>query len=351
MNRIPVPRIVAAALVLSVLAALPALAQGIQGLPRQSQHQSVTQKIGVSTVTIDYHRPQVRGRQIWGNLVPYDGVWRAGANDNTTIHFSDPVKVEGEALAAGTYGLHMLPGEDEWQVIFSTNSTSWGSFSYDQAEDALRVTVKPEKGPFQEVLQYRFDHLTSDGGIIVLHWEELEVPFELEFDTPSLAMAKIRGDLRHLPGFSWQGWQSAANYCVQSRIEHEDCMAWADRALSMEENFGTLRAKAGLLELAGENEQARALSDKLLDYANEGQTNALGYQFMGRGDVDKAIEIFAKNTRDYPESWNVWDSLGEAQANQGMTAEAIANYSKALEMAPDGQKARITQVLEGLKGE
>ncbi len=346
-----ISRIVVAVLFLAALATLPATAQRIQGLPEQSQGQTLTQVVGVSEVTIDYHRPQVRGRKIWGSLVPFDQVWRAGANENTTISFSDPVQIEGEDLAAGTYGLHMLPGEKEWQVIFSSNSTSWGSFSYDEAEDALRVTVRPQKAPFQEVMQYRFDHLTSDGGIVVLHWEELEVPVEFEIDTPSLAMAEIRRQLRSLPGFSWQGWQSAANFCLRNNLDHEDCMAWADRALQMEENFNTLQVKAGLLERAGQSEEAIEISEKLVDYANEQQTNMLGYQFMGRGDVDKAIEIFTKNTRDHPESWNVWDSLGEGQANQGLVQEAIASYSKALEMAPENQKQRIEQILEGLRSQ
>ncbi len=346
-----VSRIVVAILFLTALATLPAQAQQIQGLPEQSQGQTITQVVGVSTVTIDYHRPQVRGRKIWGSLVPFDQVWRAGANENTTISFSDPVQIEGEDLAAGTYGLHMLPGEKEWQVIFSSNFTSWGSFSYDQAEDVLRVTVRPQKATFQEVLQYRFDHMTSDGGVVVLHWEELEVPFELEVDTPANAMAEIRRQLRSLPGFGWQGWQSAANYCLRNNVEHEDCMAWADRGLGMEENFGTLSVKAGLLDRAGQSEEATAINEKLIEFANEQQTNMLGYQFMGRGDVDKALEIFAKNTRDHPESWNVWDSLGEGQANKGLVKEAIANYSKALELAPENQKQRITQVLEGLKAQ
>ncbi len=350
-SRIVVSRIVVAVLFLAALATLPALGQQIQGLPERSQGQTITQTVGVSTVTIDYHRPNVGGREVWGSLVPYDAVWRAGANENTTISFSDPVMIEGQDLAAGTYGLHMLPGEKEWQVIFSTNSTSWGSFSYDEAEDALRVTVRPQKAVFQEVMQYRFDHLTADGGVIVLHWEELEVPFEFEIDTPTHALAKIRRDLRSLPGFSWQGWQSAANYCLQNNIDHEDCMAWADRGLGMEENFGTLQVKAGLLQRAGQAEEALEITNKLIDFANEAQTNMLGYQFMGRGDVDKALEIFAKNTRDHPESWNVWDSLGEGQANKGLVKDAIANYSQALELAPDNQKPRIEQVLEGLKSQ
>ena len=346
------PKVLAALVLLAaLLAAAPVWAQQIQGLPRRSQHQTVTQTIGVSQVTIDYHRPLVNGRQIWGGLVPYGAVWRAGANDNTTIAFSDPVKVEGEELAAGTYGLHMLPGEDEWQVIFSTNSTSWGSFTYDEAEDAVRITVKPRKAPFQEVMEYRFDYLSQDGGVVVLHWEELEVPFEIEFDTNALALAEIRRQLRHLPRFSWQGWQGAAAYCQRNNINHEEALEWADRALSMDENFNTLRTKADLLEQMGETEESMELAEKSLEFANEAQTNALGYRFLGRGEVDKAIEIFAKNTRDYPESWNVWDSLGEGQAVKGMIKEAIANYTKALEMAPEAQHPRIQGVLENLESQ
>ena len=344
--------LVALVLLAALLAAAPAWAQQIQGLPRQSQKQVVTQTIGVSEVTIAYHRPLVNGREIWGSLVPYDQVWRAGANDNTTIRFSDPVKVEGQDLAAGTYGLHMLPGEKEWQVIFSTNSTSWGSFSYDEEEDALRVTVRPQKADaFQEVMQYRFDHLTADGGVVVLHWEELEVPFEIEFDTNALALAHIRDSLRHLPGFSWQGWQSAAAYCQRNNFNHEEALEWAERALSMDENFQTLATKGGLLQQMGKVDEATELAEKSLEYANEAQTNMLGYRFLQRGETDKAIEIFEKNTRDYPESWNVWDSLGEGQAANGLIQEAIANYSKALEMAPEAQHARIEGVLENLKGQ
>lgn len=333
------------------LAALPAMAQqNIQGLPNVSQKQSITQTIGISQVTVEYHRPLVRERELYGALVAYDQVWRAGANDNTTITFSDAVEIEGEPLAAGTYGVHMLPSEGDWQVIFSTNSTSWGSFSYDEAEDALRVTVTPKKAPHQEILQYRFEALDAEGGTLSMHWGELEVPVRIAFDTHELVLAKLRNDLRHLPGFSWMGLSSAANYCLQNDINHEEALDWADRALAIQENFNTLQVKAGLLDQAGQNEEAVALLDRALEVANEGQVNFLGYQFMQRGMTEKAIEVFARNVADHPESWNVYDSLGEAQAATGKTRDAIGNYEKALSMAPDAQKDRIEGVLSGLKG-
>src|ERR1700704_1693313 len=131
-------------------------------LPRVSQHSTVTQRIGLTDVTISYHSPLVGGREIFGKIVPYGQVWRAGANENTTISFTDAVTVEGKPLAAGTYGLHTIPNADQWTIIFSKNSTSWGSFSYDEKEDALRVTVKPGPAEFRESQAYTFDDIKPD---------------------------------------------------------------------------------------------------------------------------------------------------------------------------------------------
>ena len=124
----------------------------ILDIPRQSQHAVLMQRVGITDITISYHRPLVAGRKIWGGVVPYGQVWRAGANENTTIEFTDQVMIEGKPLDRGTYGLHMIPNADEWTVIFSKNSTSWGSFTYDQKEDALRVNVKPHATEFREAL-------------------------------------------------------------------------------------------------------------------------------------------------------------------------------------------------------
>ena len=148
-------------------------------LPLQSQHAIVTQRIGVTDITINYHRPLANGRKIWGGLVPYGQVWRAGANVNTTITFTDPVTIEGKPLAAGTYGLHMIPNEDQWTVIFSKMHTAWGSFSYDQKEDALRVTVKPQTTDLHNALAYDFDQLEPDSTVVIMSWDKVAVPFKV----------------------------------------------------------------------------------------------------------------------------------------------------------------------------
>src|SRR3954468_23385947 len=141
-------------------------------LPEQSQAAKVSQTVGLTNINISYHRPLVNNRRIFGTqIVPYGQVWRAGANENTVVEFTDPVTIEGQPLAKGAYGLHMIPNEDSWTLIFSKNSTSWGSFTYDQKEDALRVNVKPQKGEFHEALAYDFDQVQPDSAIVTLHWE------------------------------------------------------------------------------------------------------------------------------------------------------------------------------------
>jgi len=145
-------------------------------LPAASQRAEISQRIGLTDITIHYHRPLAKDRKIWNGLVPYGKVWRAGANENTTITFSDPVLIEGKPLAKGTYGLHMIPTADEWTIIFSKNATSWGSFTYDQAEDALRVAVKAQAADLHNALTYEFDQLQPDSTVVELEWEKIAVP-------------------------------------------------------------------------------------------------------------------------------------------------------------------------------
>jgi hypothetical protein len=151
-------------------------------LPLRSQYAEVTQRIGVSTITIKYSRPLVNERKIWDGLVPYGKVWRTGANTNTRISFSDPVTIEGKPLDRGTYGLHTIPNAGEWTIIFSKNSTSWGSFTYDQMEDALRVNVKSKPAVSHNALTFEFDELQPESAVVALKWEKIEVPFKVAVD-------------------------------------------------------------------------------------------------------------------------------------------------------------------------
>jgi hypothetical protein len=167
-------------------------------LPRQSQHARVMQRIGITDITVNYHRPLANGRQIWGKLVPYGEVWRAGANENTTITFSDPVTIEGQPLDKGTYGLHMIPGENQWTVIFSKNSKDWGSFTYKQEEDALRVNGKPQTTETHDALAYDFDEVKPDSAVVTMRWDKVAVPFRVEVKVNELVTASIHRQMHGL---------------------------------------------------------------------------------------------------------------------------------------------------------
>jgi hypothetical protein len=167
-------------LALAVLLAAPATAQERANEEvRASPNASIGQTIGTTEVTITYGRPSVRDRTIFGDLVPYDAVWRTGANEATTISFSDDVTIEGEPLEAGTYGLSTIPGEDEWTIIFNSVANQWGAYDYDEADDVLRIAVEPEEGEFSELMTFSFDEVEDNEGRLVLHWDEVAVPVSI----------------------------------------------------------------------------------------------------------------------------------------------------------------------------
>jgi tetratricopeptide (TPR) repeat protein len=335
---------------LAFLAAGSAVGQAPLTLPQPSPKATVSQTVGLTDIAITYHRPAVNKRTVWGDLVPWDQVWRAGANENTTIALSSPVTVNGKPLAAGTYGLHMIPKKDgDWTIAFSNVNWAWGSFTYDEKEDALRVTAKPQPADFQERLSYTFDEPTDGSVDVSLRWEEVRVPFRVEVDTPSVVMASIRRELRDLPRFSWQGWNQAAAYALRSKTNVDQAITWADRSIGMQANFNNLRTKAGLLELKGDPKAASALRDRAMQMATEADINNYGYQLLAAGKTDEAIEMFRKNVKDHPQSWNVYDRLGEGYDRKGDRKLAIENYRRALNMTQDpDQKKRIDGILKRL---
>src|ERR1700757_175903 len=225
-------------------------------IPRASQRATVTQRIGLTDVTIAYHRPTVGGREIWGKTVPYGQVWRAGANDNTTIAFTDDVSIEGKPLAAGTYGLHTIPDKDQWTIIFSKNSTSWGSFSYDEKEDALRVTTKPQAADFREALTYTFEEVKPDSAAATLRWEKLAVPFHVSVDVKTVVLKSVKNELRSVGGFTWAGYDEAAQWCLDNNYNLEEALKWEETSIQNEERFENLETKSRILDAMGRKDDA-----------------------------------------------------------------------------------------------
>ncbi|MCK5033456.1 MAG: DUF2911 domain-containing protein, partial [Calditrichia bacterium] len=240
---------------------------------RVSPQASVSQAVGFAKVSIDYSRPGVKGRTIYGDLVPYGLApnafgngkpmpWRAGANENTTISFSHDVKVNGQSLKEGKYSLHMLVHENEWTVIFNKDTDAWGSFFYEEVNDALRLKVKPQKTHQVEWLMFGFENLSLGSCDAYLHWGELKVPFKIEFDQHKITLDHYRKQLTALPGFNEAAWRRAAQYCLNNDVNLDEGMQWINKALSMNngQNFNNVAAKAGLLTKLKKKDEA----DKLI---------------------------------------------------------------------------------------
>jgi tetratricopeptide (TPR) repeat protein len=310
------------------------------------------QTVGISTVTINYSRPRVSFRgtdrtgKIWGQQIPWgfeatsfvDGrniPWRAGANENTIITFSDDVKIEGKDLAAGAYGLHMAIYEDgKATVIFSKNTSSWGSYYYDKAEDALRVDVISEETAATELLTYDAVGMDNNSAILAIKWEKKMIPFKVEFDVTNVVLSKMRDDLRSTAGFGWQGLNQAANFCVRNQINQEEALTWVDRSIANNKNFNNMATKSALLKQMGKTEEATKMEAELVAVASMGELNNLGYQKLGQKDYDAAIKYFSLNTKRNPKNANCWDSLGEAYKTKGDKNNAIKSFKKSLSLDP-----------------
>lgn len=318
-------------------------------LPLASQRAAAEQRLGVTDIRIDYHRPEVRGRKIWGDLVPYGQVWRAGANENTVITFGGPVTVEGQPLPKGSYGLHMIPTASTWTVIFSKNSTSWGSFSYDEKEDALRVTVKPRPAEMQEGLSYTFEDPHPDSAAVTLRWEKIAVPFQVKVDVNAATIASLHQQLRGLQQYSWLGWNDAATWAIENKTNYEEALKWADTSIQNEERYENLDTKSQLLRLTGKTAEADAVQQKALAIAGPLQLHNYGRQLLAQKKTAEAVKIFETNARKNPTVWFVYMGLARAQSAQGRFPEAAKNAKEALSRAPEAQKKYLQGLVDKLE--
>jgi hypothetical protein len=365
--------VVAGVLAVSVTAVF---AQSGLTLPPSGDNQraSVTQGIGPAKVTLEYSSPDVTGPsgedrtgKIWGQLVPYGMAnlgfgtcgdqcpWRAGANENTTFSVSHDVLIEGQPLAAGTYGLHMIPSEGAWTLVFSNNSTSWGSYFYDAAEDALRVEVQPKEHAYTHWLTYEFTDRQPEQATAALAWESLQVPWTIEVpNAADLYIAALSKELRSMPGFQWQSWMAAAQYAMGAG-RTEQALEWAQKAALDpgvgQENFTTLSTLAQVQAAAGDAASSATL-DRAMAHptADPTQIHFLGRQLISQGKKDEAMRVFEKNAELHPGQWPVEVGLMRGHSALGRYQEALAHAEKALAMAPDdNNRQSLTAAIERLK--
>lgn len=360
------------ALVLAAaLGAVSAPAQTItQPFSGDNQKASVTQWIGPVKVTVDYSSPDVHGPDgadrtghIWGELVPYglhdlgfagctSCPWRAGANENTVFTVSHDVTVEGQPLKAGSYGVHMIAGRDEWTVIFSRDFTSWGSYSYDPKEDVLRVTVKPRESAYREWLTYEFTDRRPDKATLELQWERLAVPLRLGVErVDDLYVAQMRRELRDRHGFSWINWMAAAQYCLDHKTHLADGLWFAERGAGKDgfgaANFQTLTTLARLQIANGKKDEAaktmaRAMAPSDVDVLLMHQ---FGRQLQAQGENALALSVFETNAKRHPNTWPVNVGLARGHAGVGDRAKAVAFARKAVAQAPDDLNRRNLETM------
>lgn len=341
------------AIALSFLLAIPSLlhAQNYRlDLPWPSPHATVSQVVGMTTISVDYHRPGVNKRAIWGGLVPYDTVWRAGANENTVLSSTSAFTVGGTTLPAGRYGVFMIPTRTTWTIALSKQSNAWGAFSYDATEDAVRFVVTPTPAEFTERLQYNFDDPTNTTVTLTMRWEKVAVSFPLSVNTSVVVLDSLKSQLRNLPRFWAPAWQQAAGWALANTTNLDLPNVWADSAILLAPTFASYSVKARVLDRQGKHAEADSLRQAHLASANEAELNAYGYLLVSQKKNNEALAIFLRVTKEYPDSWNAWDSLGEMYVTLGDKPKAVANYKKALALTKDPvQQQRINGILAGLK--
>ena len=333
-----------------------------------NQKSSITQWIGPVKVNITYSSPDVTGPNgedrkghIWGEVVHYGFIdqgfgtskaapWRAGANENTIITFSHDVKVESKDLKAGTYGLFLaIEKTGPWTWIFSKNSTSWGSYFYNDEEDALRVAVTPLDAPHNEWLTFGFEDRLPNAASAYLRWDNKRVPFKIEVpNVTELYVSKMREELRSSPGFDYRNWSTAAQYCAQNKINLEEALTWADAAMSPTiggvEDFNGLSTKANVLRAMGREADAIPIMDKAIKIPNTpvGAIHQYARGLLSGGQKEKAMEVFQYNAKIHPED-KFTTNVGLARGYTALADKknAIKHWELAIKNIPADQKGNI----------
>jgi hypothetical protein len=234
-----------------------------------------TATVGLTDITVDYSRPSVKGRVIWGGLVPYDQVWRTGANEATQISFSDDVTINGQPLPKGTYSLHTIPGKDSWTIIFNKTAKQWGSFNYKQADDALRVTAKPEKSTFHELMTIEFPQVTNDNAVVAIRWENLSVPFTVGTNTTAKVIADASAAVAGAAATDFQTPLRAASFAFDAG-NTQQATKWLDQSLKAKQTISNLYLKARIQAKNGDKAGAIATGESALKLAGANDKELAG---------------------------------------------------------------------------
>ena len=327
----------------------------------------VGERVGLTDITIHYDRPGVKGREgrVWGELVHKGFIdqgfgnskaapWRAGANENTTIEFSNDVTIEGQPLKKGKYGFFIAYDSLESTLIFSNNSTSWGSYYYNDKEDALRVKVKPVKmNNSVEWLRYEFMNQTENAATIALVWEKLMIPFKVETNYIKDQVASFQNELRTQRGFYWLPWDQAAQWALQRNTNLEQALEWSDSATGPSfggsNMFQPKATKAQILQKLGREQEATALMKQALPLANMQEIHGYGRSLLAQKKAKEALEVFQMNYKKNPDQFTTLVGMTRGYSANADYKSALKYAEQALPLAPGGQKRSVETMIDKLK--
>ena len=328
-------------------------------IPQSSPKVQETQKLGVTSITINYSSPSVKGRDVWNNpnVIPQNGnpiPWRAGANMNTTITFSTDVLIEGQPLKAGTYGFHVIPNGNVYTLLFAHNNNQWGSYYLDVDKDVtLRVDIEFVESPFSEQLDFEFLNRTENSLIIGLEWEKRRLPFKVEVDLNTTTVASFRSELQGINTYHWQAWNDAANWCLNHDTNLEEALEWVNRSINggyggfaASKNLSNLGTKIKLLKkLHKKSELQETIKEAKTLYATSYDANDFGIFLLRNGFYQDAYDYNNTNFKKYPEAWSIQLNRGLSQYFLGNIKASVKDIKKVKESAPERFQNRLDEII------
>ncbi len=332
-------------------------------IPQVSPKVKVSQRLGVTDITINYSSPALRGRDVWNNsnIIPQGGnpiAWRAGANMGTTIEFSTDVLVEGQLLKAGIYGFHIIPKNDTYTLLFAHNHDQWGSYYLDKEKDiSLKVTVQPESCAKSEQLDYEFLNRTENSLVVGLEWGEKRIPFKVEVDLNTTVVESFRSELRGINTYHWQAWNDAALWCLNHNTNLEEALEWANRSINggyggfaADKNITNMSTKIRLLRKLNKTEEVKntVAEAKKLD-ATVYEANGFSRFLLQNGFYQDALEYCNISLKSNPDIWFLELNRGLSQYFLNNKKAALKDARKALKTTPEQYQSRLNEIIKEIE--
>ncbi|MEO9966892.1 MAG: DUF2911 domain-containing protein [Reichenbachiella sp.] len=326
-------------------------------MPQTSPKVIESQRLGITTIAVEYSSPKVNGREIWGPVVPMNGdpiPWRVGANMNTKIAFSTDVTIEGQPLPAGSYGLHAIPLKGEWALLFAKNDNLWGSYYLDTLNGvALRVKVTPQESVHSEQLDFEFKNRTDSTLQLAIEWEKISVPFTIEVDLNKTTIEHFRYQLKGATTYAWEAWDAAAQWCLNRNTNLEEALSWSQRSITggyggyaANSNFTNLSTQSAILWSLDRKKEADEIMKKAIPLMNDAPNDYwVGKRMSDQGRAKMSKLFFDQMIASFPDVWYVYLGAVRAEYLNGNSKKALQRLNKTRAMAP----ANYKEYLDGLE--